>query len=70
MEIHGYIWASGRHKAIEYLAFTSIPEWAFGSIRSWLCAGDFNEILSPDEKTGAPRPRRQIEEFRACLAEC
>ncbi|KAL0401629.1 UNVERIFIED_CONTAM: hypothetical protein Slati_4192800 [Sesamum latifolium] len=32
--------------------------------------GDFNEILSQDEKIGAPRPRRQIEEFRSCLAFC
>ncbi|KAL0457799.1 UNVERIFIED_CONTAM: hypothetical protein Slati_0407100 [Sesamum latifolium] len=40
------------------------------SSRPWLCAGDFNEILSMDEKTGAPRPHRQIEEFRSCLADC
>ncbi|KAL0391781.1 UNVERIFIED_CONTAM: hypothetical protein Sradi_2400900 [Sesamum radiatum] len=40
------------------------------SLRHWLCAGDFNEILSQDEKTGAPRPRKQIEEFRDCLLDC
>ncbi|KAL0410924.1 UNVERIFIED_CONTAM: hypothetical protein Slati_3682100 [Sesamum latifolium] len=40
------------------------------SSRPWLCAGDFNEILSMDEKTGAPHPRRQIEEFRSCIADC
>ncbi|KAL0461894.1 UNVERIFIED_CONTAM: hypothetical protein Slati_0077000 [Sesamum latifolium] len=40
------------------------------SLRFWLCAGDFNEILSQLEKIGAPRPRRQIEEFRACLSYC
>ncbi|KAL0404654.1 UNVERIFIED_CONTAM: hypothetical protein Sradi_2106200 [Sesamum radiatum] len=40
------------------------------SIRPWLCAGDFNEILSQDEKAGAPRPRKQIEEFRDCLFDC
>ncbi|KAL0322283.1 UNVERIFIED_CONTAM: hypothetical protein Scaly_2524700 [Sesamum calycinum] len=34
------------------------------SARLWLCAGDFNE------KIGTPRPRRQIKEFRACLADC
>ncbi|KAK4389704.1 hypothetical protein Sango_2307400 [Sesamum angolense] len=32
--------------------------------------GDLNEILTPDEKIGAPRPHRQIEEFRACLVDC
>ncbi|KAL0366999.1 UNVERIFIED_CONTAM: hypothetical protein Sradi_3590000 [Sesamum radiatum] len=39
------------------------------SPRPCLCAGDFNEILSQDEKIGAPRPHRQIEDFRDCLAE-
>ncbi|KAL0410571.1 UNVERIFIED_CONTAM: hypothetical protein Slati_3646800 [Sesamum latifolium] len=36
----------------------------------WLCAGDFNEILTPDEKIGAPRPRKQMDNFRACLSDC
>ncbi|KAL0395299.1 UNVERIFIED_CONTAM: hypothetical protein Slati_4496100 [Sesamum latifolium] len=40
------------------------------SSKPWLCAGDFNEILSQDEKTGALQPRRQIEDFRSCLAFC
>ncbi|KAL0461285.1 UNVERIFIED_CONTAM: hypothetical protein Slati_0016100 [Sesamum latifolium] len=40
------------------------------STRPWLCVGDFNEILSNDEKTGAPHPRKQIEVFRVCLADC
>ncbi|KAL0291651.1 UNVERIFIED_CONTAM: hypothetical protein Sradi_7018700 [Sesamum radiatum] len=40
------------------------------SSKPWLCAGDFNEILLQEEKTGAPRPRRQIEDFRSCLAFC
>ncbi|KAL0320136.1 UNVERIFIED_CONTAM: hypothetical protein Sradi_5275100 [Sesamum radiatum] len=40
------------------------------SVRPWLYAGDFNEILSQSEKTGAPRPQRQIHEFRSCLSDC
>ncbi|KAL0458765.1 UNVERIFIED_CONTAM: hypothetical protein Slati_0503700 [Sesamum latifolium] len=40
------------------------------SSRPWICACDFNEILSPDEKIGIPRPRRQIEEFRSRLSNC
>ncbi|KAL0367136.1 UNVERIFIED_CONTAM: hypothetical protein Sradi_3603700 [Sesamum radiatum] len=40
------------------------------STRLWLCAGDFNKILSPYVKTGAPRPRCQIEDFKACIADC
>ncbi|KAL0448379.1 UNVERIFIED_CONTAM: hypothetical protein Slati_1394300, partial [Sesamum latifolium] len=39
------------------------------SPRPWLCTGDFNEICAK-EKTSAPRPRGQIEEFRACLTHC
>ncbi|KAL0456432.1 UNVERIFIED_CONTAM: hypothetical protein Slati_0982400, partial [Sesamum latifolium] len=40
------------------------------SSKPWLCADDFNEIVSHEEKTGAPRPRRQIEDFWFCLAFC
>ncbi|KAL0345399.1 UNVERIFIED_CONTAM: putative mitochondrial protein [Sesamum radiatum] len=40
------------------------------SSRPWICASDFNEVLKQDEKTGAPRPRKQIEDFRSCLADC
>jgi hypothetical protein len=37
----------------------------------WLCIGDFNEILDQSEKVGgAPRPTRQMEDFRAVLDEC
>ncbi|KAL0386175.1 UNVERIFIED_CONTAM: putative mitochondrial protein [Sesamum radiatum] len=33
----------------------------------WLCAGDFNEVLTQEEKTGGPRLIRQIEDFRNAL---
>ncbi|KAK2647288.1 hypothetical protein Ddye_014777 [Dipteronia dyeriana] len=34
----------------------------------WLCSGDFNEILSADEKVGGlPRSRLMIENFRVTL---
>ena len=38
---------------------------------SWLCAGDFNEILLDTEKMGgALRPDRQKVNFREALEEC
>ncbi|KAK4381556.1 hypothetical protein Sango_2957100 [Sesamum angolense] len=40
------------------------------SLRPWLCVGDVNEILSQDEKRGAPRPHKKIEDFRDCLVAC
>ncbi|KAL0402341.1 UNVERIFIED_CONTAM: hypothetical protein Slati_4264000 [Sesamum latifolium] len=40
------------------------------SNQPWLSAGDLNEILHPEEKTGAPRSRKQIEDFRSCLSDC
>ena len=37
----------------------------------WLCYGDFNEILSRDEKMGgAPRPQRQMDGFREVVNAC
>ncbi|XP_042988728.1 uncharacterized protein LOC122316263 [Carya illinoinensis] len=37
----------------------------------WLCMGDFNELLSNEEKYGAPdRPFLQMERFREALDEC
>ncbi|KAL0320306.1 UNVERIFIED_CONTAM: putative mitochondrial protein [Sesamum radiatum] len=42
-----------------------------GSVRPWVCAGDFNEILEQHEKQGAlPRPQWQIKDFRDCLDDC
>ncbi|KAL0444077.1 UNVERIFIED_CONTAM: hypothetical protein Slati_2130400 [Sesamum latifolium] len=35
---------------------------------SWICAGDFNEILCTTEKTGTRRPQWQIDDFRKALA--
>ncbi|KAL0462797.1 UNVERIFIED_CONTAM: hypothetical protein Slati_0167300 [Sesamum latifolium] len=37
---------------------------------SHIDACDFNEILNPDEKTGALRPDRQIEDFKTYLLDC
>ena len=38
---------------------------------SWLCLGDFNEILSRDEKLGeAPRPQQQMDAFRNVVNRC
>ncbi|KAK4268822.1 hypothetical protein QN277_022056 [Acacia crassicarpa] len=38
---------------------------------SWLCVGDFNEILAQDEKSGGlPRAWRKILNFRCFLADC
>ncbi|KAK2642450.1 hypothetical protein Ddye_024213 [Dipteronia dyeriana] len=37
----------------------------------WFCAGDFNDILSPDEKIGGlPRNRMLIDNFRNALDYC
>ena len=37
----------------------------------WLCAGDFNEILSDNEKQGgASRPAKQIQDFQDVVREC
>ena len=37
----------------------------------WLCYGDFNEILSREEKMGgAPRPQRQMDGFREVVNTC
>ncbi|XP_071681350.1 uncharacterized protein [Lolium perenne] len=37
----------------------------------WLCAGDFNEILLPEEQMGGnPRADVQMQSFRDCLADC
>ncbi|KAL0306177.1 UNVERIFIED_CONTAM: putative mitochondrial protein [Sesamum radiatum] len=41
------------------------------SARSWLCAGDFNEILDQSEKLGGPpRPVWQLRNFRQALVDC
>ncbi|KAL0355668.1 UNVERIFIED_CONTAM: LINE-1 retrotransposable element O protein [Sesamum radiatum] len=41
------------------------------SIRPWLCAGDFNEILLQAEKTGRSlRPLWQMRNFREALSDC
>ncbi|KAL0462101.1 UNVERIFIED_CONTAM: LINE-1 retrotransposable element O protein [Sesamum latifolium] len=41
------------------------------SDRSWLCAGDFNEILGHSKKEGSPlRAEWQIRNFRECLTDC
>ncbi|KAL0458596.1 UNVERIFIED_CONTAM: hypothetical protein Slati_0486800 [Sesamum latifolium] len=63
--IYGQPDATKRSKTWKLLRSLSI-----GSFRLWICAGDFNEILSLDEKTGAPRPCCQIEEFRSCPLDC
>ncbi|XP_030945823.1 uncharacterized protein LOC115970311 [Quercus lobata] len=37
----------------------------------WLCFGDFNEIISVEEKLGgAPRPQNQMEAFRNIIHRC
>ncbi|KAL0447807.1 UNVERIFIED_CONTAM: hypothetical protein Slati_1908600 [Sesamum latifolium] len=41
------------------------------SSRSWVCAGDFNEIMCQEEKSGKiMRPWRHIEAFRECMTDC
>lgn len=38
---------------------------------SWLCIGDFNEIMSHDEKMGGPpKPSEQMDDFRQTLMDC
>ncbi|KAK4253942.1 hypothetical protein QN277_009385 [Acacia crassicarpa] len=40
-------------------------------VGSWLCLGDYNDILSQEEKyRGNPRPWRRIRNFRCLLADC
>ena len=37
----------------------------------WLCVGDFNEIVTNEEKLGkARRPARQMEIFKKALVDC
>ena len=37
----------------------------------WLCAGDFNEVMSEDEKLGgAERPSNQMKDFRRMSMKC
>ena len=39
--------------------------------RPWLCLGDFNEILSSDEKVwGAAKPQQCMDKFREVLEGC
>ncbi|KAL0440363.1 UNVERIFIED_CONTAM: Dehydrogenase/reductase SDR family member 12 [Sesamum latifolium] len=41
------------------------------SVQSWLCAGDFNEVLEQHEKQGShPRAHWQIRDFHECLQDC
>ncbi|KAL0374642.1 UNVERIFIED_CONTAM: putative mitochondrial protein [Sesamum radiatum] len=41
------------------------------SVRPWLCAWDYNEILEHSEKEGGSmRPEWQIRNFRECLTSC
>ncbi|KAL0411735.1 UNVERIFIED_CONTAM: hypothetical protein Slati_3763200 [Sesamum latifolium] len=35
---------------------------------TWLCAGDYNEVLHSNEKTGTCRPQWQIDDFRNALS--
>ena len=38
---------------------------------SWMCFGDFNEVLSMTEQMrGMQRPQRQMDEFQATINEC
>ena len=37
----------------------------------WVCIGDFNEILSSDEKSGGvPKPLGPMQEFQNTLLHC
>ncbi|KAL5555044.1 hypothetical protein UlMin_037280 [Ulmus minor] len=43
----------------------------FAHSRAWLCAGDFNEILSNSEKIGGcSKPQRAIDDFRRAIDDC
>ncbi|KAL0303116.1 UNVERIFIED_CONTAM: hypothetical protein Sradi_6179700 [Sesamum radiatum] len=63
--------AGGNESPCLELSGVGVPLDSSGRLYAIGCVqGILNEILSQDEKTGAPRPRKQIEEFRDCLLDC
>ncbi|KAL0444003.1 UNVERIFIED_CONTAM: hypothetical protein Slati_2123000 [Sesamum latifolium] len=53
------------------LGWLLLRKLAQQSVRPWICAGDFNEILEQHEKEGIlPRALWQIGNFRECLGDC
>ncbi|XVF86373.1 hypothetical protein PTKIN_Ptkin18bG0034600 [Pterospermum kingtungense] len=53
------------------ISWDLLPLLATRSNLPWLCAGDFNELLSSQEKfDGAIHPARQMEEFGKAIMDC
>lgn len=57
---------SKRHESWTLLRSLKVP-----SDKGWLLLGDFNDILSNNEKTGSrAKPDRQLKAFRDAIEEC
>ncbi|KAL0378750.1 UNVERIFIED_CONTAM: hypothetical protein Sradi_3180500 [Sesamum radiatum] len=53
------------------LGWSLLRRLAHQSVRPWVCAGDFNEVLAQHEKQGSlPRAHWQMRDFRKCLDDC
>ena len=58
-------------RSVRNLCWDEIIRISRGISESWLCVGDFNDILRQDEKVGGNlRPMRKILNFQKFVADC